>query len=190
MKKKIWVPLAVVFLLAAGLFLYPRITFQAGSHLIACRYSDNLSEFESEVSLDERYAYYEDYDVTWTGFDVKKFWSFYVLIFEIEEGNLINGMYRLEEAYIKDFLANAEIDVAEKDYKEVNLTLNDVAALLDGKTAIVSNKRYVCPDYDAAYRIYYKLGGEENVMYIFEVDGLLAIQVGYPDEGPKYIAYE
>ena len=142
------------------------------------------------MSLDERYTYYEDRDVTWTNFDVKKFWSFHVLIFDIEEGNLIRDMYTLEESYIQDFLENAAIDVVEKDYKEVNLTLDDIAAMLEGKTAIVSNKRYVCPDYDAAYRIYYKLAEEENIMYIFEADGLLAVQVGYPDEGPKYIAYE
>lgn len=191
MKKKLWISVAVIIVaIVAVLFLYPHITIQTDSHLIACRYSDDISEFETDVSADERYTYYEDRDVTWKGFDFSKFGPFYVLRFDIEGGNLIEGMYLLEESYIRDFLANAVIDVVEKDYKEIDLTLKDVAAMLDGKTAVVSNKRYVCPDYDAAYRIYYKLGAEENVMSIFESDGLLAIQVGYSDEGPKYIAYE
>ena len=191
MKKKLLIILAmVVASVAAGLLAYPHITIQTEDQLIAFRYSDDLSEFESDMSFDERYTYYADRDVTWTGFDFQKYGPFYVLTFDIQPGNLIEGMYVLEEAYIKDFLAHAKIDVVEKDYKEVDFDLDDVAAMLEGKTAIVSNQRYVCPDYDAAYRIYYQLGGEETIMYIFEADGLLAIQVGYPDEGPRYIAYE
>lgn len=191
MKKKAFVILAIVaVLLAAGLLIYPHITIQTDDQLIACRYSDDISEFESQVSADERYTYYAEKDVTWTGFDFQKYGPFYVLTFDIQPGNLIEGMYLLEEAYISNFLEHAAIDVVEKDYKEVKLTTEDIAAMLDGKTAIVSNQRYTCPDYDAAYRVYYQLGDEENILYIFETDGLLAIQVGYPDEGPKFIAYE
>lgn len=191
MKKKVFVIIAIAaVLIAAGLLIYPHITIQQENQLIACRYSDDLSEFESQVSADERYTYYADKDVTWTGFDFQKYGPFYVLTFDIQPGNLIEGMYLLEETYISSFLDRAVIDVVEKDYKEVELTKDDIAAMLDGKTAIVSNQRYTCPDYDAAYRIYYQLDDTENIMYIFEADGLLAIQVGYPDEGPKYIAYE
>lgn len=191
MKKKVFVIIAIAaVLIAAGLLIYPHITIQQENQLIACRYSDDLSEFESQVSADERYTYYADKDVTWTGFDFQKYGPFYVLTFDIQPGNLIEGMYLLEETYISSFLDRAVIDVVEKDYKEVELTKDDIAAMLYGKTAIVSNQRYTCPDYDAAYRIYYQLDDTENIMYIFEADGLLAIQVGYSDEGPKFIAYE
>ena len=191
MKKKLWISVAVIIVaIVAVLFLYPHITIQTDNQLIACRYSDDISEFESQLSADERYTYYADKDVTWTGFDFQKYGPFYVLTFDIQPGNLIEGIYLLEEAYISDFLEHAVIDVVEKDYKEVELTTDDIAVMLEGKTAIVSNQRYTCPDYDAAYRVYYQLGDEENILYIFETDGLLAIQVGYPDEGPKFIAYE
>lgn len=190
MKKKLWISVAVIIVaIVAVLFLYPHITIQTDSHLIACRYSDDISEFETDVSADERYTYYEDRDVTWKGFDFSKFGPFYVLRFDIEGGNLIEGIYLLEEAYISDFLEHAVIDVVEKDYKEVELTTDDIAVMLEGKTAIVSNQRYTCPDYDQAFRIYYQLDDAENIMYIYETEGILVIQVGYPDEGPKYIAY-
>lgn len=191
MKKSVLLALSATMLfLIAGLLIYPHITIQTDDQLIACRYSDDISEFESQVSADERYTYYADKDVTWTGFDFQKYGPFYVLTFDIQPGNLIEGIYLLEEAYISAFLDHAVIDVVEKDYKEVELTTDDIAAMLEGKTAIVSNQRYTCPDYDAAYRVYYQLGEEENILYIFETDGLLVIQVGYPDEGPKFIAYE
>ncbi len=191
MKKSVLIALAATIVFVIAVFLiYPHITIQTEDQLIACRYSDDISEFESQVSADERYTYYADKDVTWTGFDSQKYGPFYVLTFEIQPGNLIEGMYLLEESYISDFLEHAAIEVVEKDYKEVELTTDDIAAMLDGKTAIVSNQRYTCPDYDTAYRVYYQLSDEENILYIFESDGLLAIQVGYPDEGPKYIAYE
>lgn len=190
MKKKFFVPIVLMAIVGLGLLIYPHITIQTDSQLIACRYSDDTSEFETKVSLDERYTYYANRDVTWTGFDFHKVGPFYVLIFDIEEGNLIEGIYVLEESYITDFLANAVIETVEKDYKEVGMTTDDVAALLQDKKTIVSNTRYVCPDYDAATRIYYQLDGAENIMYLYETDGLLVIQVGYPDEGPKYIAYE
>ena len=57
-----------------------------------------------------------------------------------------------------------------------------------GKTAIISNKRYTGNDYNNA--IYYTLGGKDGEMYIFEKDELLIIQVGSPDELPKFIAYK
>jgi len=43
-------------------------------------------------------------------------------------------------------------------------------------------------EYDKA--IYYVLDGKSEVMYVFYVDDLLIIQVGYSDEGPKFIAYK
>ncbi len=191
MRRKMFMILAVVVaVVALGLLVYPKITIQTDDKLVACRYSDDISEFETEVSLDECYTYYEDRDVTWTGFRFKKFGPFFVLFFDIEQGNTIQSKYVLEPGYMDVFLAGAEIDVVEKDYKEISLTTDDVTAMIADKTPVEGEGRYVCPDYDAATRIYYKLDGKEEIMFIFEVDGLLIFQVGYPDEGPKYIAYE
>lgn len=183
MKKKLGMGLAIILTsVIVGLFVYPHITIQTEDKLIACRYSDDISEFESEMSLDERYTYYADRDVTWTGFDFKKFGPFYILFFDITEGNLLETEYMMEPAYIQDFLENAVITE--------NPNHVDVGALIEGKTPVVSNTRYICPDDMETASIYYNLHDSSNVMFIFEVDDLLVIQVGYPDEGPMYIAYQ
>lgn len=189
-KKGLIVLAAVAVVLAAGLLIYPNITIQTEDQIIACRYTDDTSQFETEFSADECYVYWEDRDVTWSSYDVKKLGPFYVIYLETEPGNTIDSKYALDPEYMDQFLAGAVIDVAEKDYKEIDFTLADVADLISGKQAVEGCGRYVCPDYDAATKIYYTLDGQENFMSIFEVDGLLVVQVGYPDEGPKYIAYE
>lgn len=190
MKKKLLAGLGIaVTMIILGLFIYPHITIQTDDKLIACRYSDDFSEFETEVSSDERYTYYEERDITWSNFAFHKSGPFYVLIFDIEEGNTIQSKYALTPEYIDDFLSNAEIEVVEKDYKEIDLHTDDIAAMLAGKKALHTAKTYTCPNYDQAFRIYYQLDDAENIMYIYETEGVLVIQVGYPDESPKYIAY-
>lgn len=191
MKRKTVVIFAIAaVLLAAGFLIYPNITLQSEDQIIAFRYSDDTSQFETEVSADENYVYWEDRDVTWSSFDVKKFGPFHVIYLETEPGNTISSKYALEPSYIDTFLSGADIDVVEKDYKEIDFGVDDMAAMIAGKTAVEGGGRYTCPDYDAAYRIYYTLDGAENIMYIYEADGLLVVQVGYPDEEPKFIAYE
>ena len=188
MKKKV----LIIFVILAAILIavYPHITIQNEDQIIAFRYSDDTSQFETEISADENYVYWEDRDVTWSGFNVKKFGPFHVIYLETEAGNTISSKYALDPGYIDAFLSDAVIDVVEKDYKEIDFGVDDVAAMIDSKTAVEGGGRYTCPDYDAAYRIYYTLDGEENIMYIYEADGLMVIQVGYPDEGPKFIAYE
>ncbi len=173
---------ALVLVLMIALAAYPHIEIQTEDNLIAFRYSDDISEFEDELSLDERYTYYADRDISITGFDFHKFLWFHVLIMEYEEGNLIESQYVLEETYIQDFITNAVI--------EENPDAIDLAALIEDKTPVVSNTRYVPEDYDQASSIFYTLHDESQVMLIYEVDDLLVIQIGYPDEGPKYIAYQ
>jgi len=191
MKKNVLICLAAVaVLIAAGLLIYPHITIQTDDRLIACRYSDDTSDVETEISADECYVYYEDRDVTWSGFHFQKFGPFYVLYFDVEQGNTIASKYALSLEYMDAFLAGAKIDVVEKDYKEIDFGVDDVAAMIAGKTPVEGGGRYTCPDYDAAIKIYYKLNGEESFMSIYEVDGLLVVRVGYPDEGPKFVAYQ
>ena len=70
-------------------------------------------------------------------------------------------------------------------YNSHNINLS---SLIEGKTPIVSNTRYLGNDYSTS--IGYILDGKEETMYIFYKDDLLIIQVGLSDEGPKYIAYK
>ena len=66
--------------------------------------------------------------------------------------------------------------------------VSDIKKLIEDKEAIIGNTRYSGNDYET--EIGYILNGEENVMYILYVEDLLVIQIGYSDEGPKFIAYK
>ncbi|MBR5315368.1 MAG: hypothetical protein IKU44_01145 [Firmicutes bacterium] len=182
MKKLLKILIPLIVLIAIFFAIYPTIEIEKDSKLIALRYSSDLSEFEDELSPDERYTYYADRDISIKQFDFKKFLFFWAIVMDYEEGNLIETQYQLEESYIDDFIENAEI--------LENETNADVADLIKGKTAIVSGTVYSPVYYDEIQHIFYKLHGEENIMLIYEVDGLLVLQVGYTDEGPRYIAYQ
>ncbi len=180
MKKKIWIPI-IIMLVIIGLFLviYPTVEIKTDNKLIAFRYTDDTAEFETEFSYNETYVYYEDKDITITDFDFKKFLFFHVISMEYVEGNYCDTQFVLEEDYIRDFLERAEI--------EENVNNLDIAKLIEGKEAIVGNTRYLGNDYENA--IFYVLDGKNEELYVFYVDDLLVIQVGSPDESPKYIAY-
>ncbi len=181
MKKKIWLPI-IIMLFVIGLFLiiYPTVEIQTDKKLIAFRYTEDITEFETELSYNENYTYYADRDITIKNFDFKKFLFFHVISMEYEEGNYCDTQFVLEEDYIKDFLERAEI--------EENVNNLDIAKLIEGKEAIVGNTRYLGNDYENA--IFYVLDGKYEELYVFYVDDLLVIQVGSPDESPKYIAYK
>lgn len=181
MKKKILIPIIIVTVIV-GLFLliFPTVEIQKEDKLIAFRYTDDITEFESEISYNESYVYYADRDITITDFNFKKFLFFHVISMEYKEGNYCDTQFVLEEEYIKDFLERAEI--------EENVNDLDIATLIEGKEAIVGNTRYLGNDYENA--IFYVLDGKYEEMYVFYVDDLLVIQVGSPDESPKYLAYK
>ena len=180
MKKKIWIPI-VIILVIIGLFLiiYPTVEIQTDNKLIAFRYTEDITEFETEISYNENYTYYADRDITIKNFDFKKFLFFHVISMEYEEGNFCDTQFVLEEDYIRGFLARAEI--------EENVNNLDIAKLIEGKNAVVGNTRYLGNDYENG--IFYVLDGKYEELYVFYVDDLLVIQVGSPDESPKYIAY-
>jgi hypothetical protein len=96
------------------------------------------------------------------------------------EGNYCDRQYHIESSYIDDLIARGEITD-----NEWNL---DLAKILQGKTAVEGNKKYPGNEYDKA--IYYLLDGKDEVVYIYESEGMTILQVGYSDEGPKYIAYK
>lgn len=105
---------------------------------------------------------------------------FYLFTFEYEEGDKRETQFILEEEFIDYWIENAKITDNEKNI--------DLAVLINGKQAIVGNKRYTTDDEKDA--IFYELDGDYGEMYIFECDDLTVIQIGSTDESPKYIAYE
>lgn len=172
---------AIVFCaVILALIVYPHLEFKAGGKLYAFRYSDDFSEFEENASYNEIYFYNEKHDVSLKTFQEDHFWIFHRFTFEYEEGDMRETMFMLEEEYIEYWLDNAEITD--------NPCEIDIEKLIEGKRAIVSGKKYSGNEYDKA--VYYMLDGRENVLYVFESEGLTVIQVGYPDESPQYIAYE
>lgn len=160
--------------------VYPKIEFKKDGKLYVCSFSDDFSRFEENASYNELYFYNEKHDVSLKTFDVKNFLCFYLFTFEYEEGDKRETMFILDEEYIDYWLENAKITSNSENV--------DVAALIEGKEAIVANRRYHDNDYNKA--IFYDLDGKSDEMYIFECDGLTVIQVGSPDESPKYIAYK
>lgn len=180
MKK--WIIFASIILSLIVLFLivYPNIEIQTDDQLIAFRYSDDIDEFETDITDDECYVYYGKRDISIFNYDFKKFWFFHVITMDYVKGNMCEKEYVLEEEYIQKFIENAVIEE-----NEANI---DVAELIKGKKAIVGNTRYSGNEYDQS--IWYVLDGREEVMYVFYVDDMVVFQVGLSDEGPKFIAYK
>ena len=173
--------LVVIILLAVSLFLiYPNIEFKKNGKFYACRLSEDFSEFEENASYHELYFYNEEHDISLNHFEVKNFLCFYLFSFDYIDGDFRETQFLLEEEYIKHWLESAEI--------EENPDNVDIAELIKGKTAVVANRRYKGNDYNKC--IIYKLDGKWDELYVFESDGMTVIQVGSPDELPKYIAYK
>lgn len=180
MKKKllIWSAAALV-LLAACLAVYPTITFDTGEAIVALRYSDDFSEFETNPAYGENYFYNEKWDVSICSFEVDNFLFFHVITMEYAEGDAGETEYLLEESYIEHFLSSAII--------EDNPDSIDLSALIQGKEAILGNTRY--PNSENYQCISYILDGRHELLFVYYVDDLLVLRVGWMDEGPKFIAY-
>lgn len=172
--------ISVILVLILILIIYPFIEININNKIIAFSYSDDISKFEDYGCYSESYFYNEKRDISIYNYDFKKFLFFHTIIIEYKDGNVCEKEYVLEEEYINNFIDRAEIE-----YNEKNI---DLSKLIDGKTAIVSNKKYFGNDYDTS--ISYILDGKHEILYIFYVEDLLVIQVGLSDEGPKFIAYK
>ena len=177
-KKRIVVTVVLVF--ALFLIVYPLIELDTGTKLIRCSYTGDFSEYEKNQSYHELYCYYEKKDVSIRSFDVKNFLFFHTITMEYIKGDFRETQFLLPEAYVEKFLKEAKIIENPKNIQ--------LAALIQGKEAIVGNKRYLGNDYENV--IFYKLDGKYEEMYVFYIDELLVVQVGSPDELPKYIAYK
>ena len=181
MKRKTVLAFIIIpLIIVALLIIYPFIEFDTGEKLVRCSYTGDFSEYDVNHSYNELYCYNEKYDVSIKSFNVEKILFFYTISMEYIEGDFRETQFVLDESYIKDFLENAEIVSNEKNI--------DLSSLIEGKTAVVGNTRYTGNDYDN--EIFYKLNGKYGELYVFESDGLLVIQVGSPDELPKFIAYK
>ena len=179
---KLWqkVLIAVAVVVAFALVIYPNIVIDTGDRLLVCNYTGDFSEYEENQSYNEVYCYNEKYDISIRTFDVSNFLFFHVISMEYVEGDVRETEFILEESYISHFLENAEITDNSNNI--------ELSKLIEGKEAIVGNTRYLGNDYTQG--IFYKLDGKYEEMYIFYVDDLLVIQVGSPDELPKFIAYK
>ena len=173
MKKLI---IIIVFLF----ILYPFIEIRNENKIYKFTYSESYGEFEDNLCYSESYSYNKKRDISIYNWDVKKFLFFKILVLEFKEGNICETEYYLSHDYILNFIENAEIEDNELDI--------DVKNLIKDKEPIEGNTRYTGNEYNQA--IYYKLDGKYEVMYIFEKDNLIIFQIGYSDEGPKYIAYK
>ena len=178
--------LGTIFLII-GLFIYPKIEFYKDNHLYLMSYrknweeSEDVKEIEEEFCYDESYSYNKKRNISIIDWEYKKFLIFKWFKIKYQKGNICLKEYQLDESYIKHFIEKAEI-------KENNSNIN-LKKLIEGKKAIVGNTRY--PHNDNRKYIGYELDGEYKEMFIWmNEEGLIIIQVGLGDEGPKYIAYK
>ena len=178
----------IIFILSVLLIIYyPYIELYNDDYWYMMSYSKNwedsedLKELEQEFCYDESYSYNKKRDISTKDWEYKGILFFKYFKIKYEKGNICATEYLLEESYIIEVIDKAEIVENDDNIK--------LSKLIEGKKAIVKNKRY--PWNDNHKYIGYKLDGEYKEMYIYtNEDGLIIIQVGNSDEGPKYIAYK
>lgn len=181
MKKKLVIVSIIVLLIVLLFNLIPHIKIDTGSKIIYLKYNDFIDEeYEDDMCYHESISYVKSKDISINKINIEKKFIFYLFTLEYVNGNLCDTEYVLEEDYINNFINNAEII-----YNSHNL---DIKKLIEGKTAIVSNTKYLGNDYNTF--IDFKLDGRYEIMYIFYKDDLLILEVGSPDESTKFIAYK
>lgn len=185
-KKKCPIKLIItlVILLAISIsvyFIYPTIEFKKDGKLYVMTFKEDWSEWEENMCYSESYSYNKKRDISIYNWELKARGFFKYFILEYKKGNVCETEYVLEEEYINRVIKEAKIIENKGKVK--------LSKLIKDKQAIVGNKRY--PWNDNYNYIGYELDGKYNEMYISKnEDGLIIIQVGNSDEGPKYIAYK
>lgn len=189
MKKKKTLKMLGIIILIMTIFTcaYPHIEIYKDNYLYMMSYSkewensEDLEELEGQMCYDESYSYNKKRNISIVSWEYKKFLLFKWFKIKYTEGNICATEFVLEETYIQNFLSNAKIQESSEEV--------DLAKLINNKEAIVSNTRY--PWNDEHKWVSYTLDGKQQEMFIWiNEDGLLVIQVGLGDEGPKYIAYK
>lgn len=179
MKKKIKIILGMIVLITVLVLILPHIKLNIDNQILFIAYKDNIESLFSESCYDDGLFYNKKYNVTFTDIEFKKYWFIYIYNLKYEHGNLCDYEFIIEESYIINFIENAEII---ENSNNINLK-----KLIEGKKAIIENKRYTGNNYDNV--IYYKLDDKYNQISTFYYEELLIIQVGDGDEA-KFIAYK
>ena len=176
-----------MLIIVVFIVIYPSIEFNKDGYLYLMsygkdfEYSEDFKELDQEMCYDESYSYNKKRNISISSWDYDGFLFFKWFKVKYKKGNVCKTEFILDESYIKNFIENAEI---KKGSDSV-----DLEELIKGREAIISNTRY--PWNDEYKYISYILNGKEQEMFIFiNEEGLIIIQVGLSDEGPKYIAYK
>ena len=184
MKKKI---ILIMFIIGLLILIYPNIEFYNNNYLYMMSYSKNMeksedyNELEQEFCYDESYSYNKKRNISIINWEYKNFLFFRWFKISYKKGNVCDTEYVLEESYIKHFINNAKLIENEDNI--------DLSKLIENKKAVVENKRYSLDD-NRSYIEYY-LDNEYKEMFIsINEEGLIIIQVGLSDEGPKFIVYK
>lgn len=187
MKKNVLLVLIIAIFIGISFLFYPQIEFYKNGYLYMMsfgkdfEFSEDFEELEYETCYDESYSYNDKRNISIKGWEYEGFLFFRWFKVSYIEGNICDSEYLLEESYIDKFLDKAVI-ISNED----NI---DLAKLIEGKKAILANKRY--PWEDNSSYIEYTLDDTYMEMYVRTTEeGLVIIQVGASDEGPKYIAYQ
>lgn len=181
MKKKILTPLIILIIVITLLTIYPYIEFQKNNQLYIFSYKEVLSEFEENMCYNESYSYNKKRNISINKWNTKKILFFYLHKLSYKEGNICDKEYVLTEEELNKIITEAIIIENEDNI--------NISKIIKDKEHIVSNTRY--PWNDKYNYIGFELNNEYKEMYIFyNEEGLLIIQIGNSDEGPKYIAYK
>ncbi|MDD5888346.1 MAG: hypothetical protein PUC82_02535 [bacterium] len=179
-KKRIFIIIGIILLtICLALIIYPHIEYQKNGKLYVYSYSEDYTSWEENSCYDDGVSYNKKRNITIKNIELKEFLFFKLFIMDYEDGNLCEKEYYLSENYIKKVIKNAHI--IENEH---NINLDE---LIKNKIALELNRRYSLPDnYDV---ITYKISSKIENMFIYNIENLLVIQIGFSDENPKYIAY-
>lgn len=173
----------IVSIFAFSLLFIDKIKITVGNEIRFISLNRDELSWEDDNSFtcyDENITYMPDKDISITNYGYKEVGIFRYNKLTFEKGNLCDLEFYISE---KDFL-----DMITKGEVIENEDKLDLVEMIKGKEAIVGNTRYNWED-DYKY-IELKVGKDSKEIYVTERDGLLVIQIGNSDEGPKYIAYK
>lgn len=172
----------IVVILAFSLLFIDKIKITSGNEIRFISLDDSIDwiDKDSITCYDESYTYMKDKDISIDSINIKKVWFLWYHRYTFKEGNVCEYEFFIDE---KDFLYMITKGEVIENEDKVDLT-----KMIKGKTAITGNTKYTWVD-DYKY-IMLKVDGKEIEIYVTERDGLLVIQIGNTDEGPKYIAYK
>lgn len=172
----------VVVILVFSLLFIDKIKITSGDEIRFISLDENIDwlDKDSITCYDESYTYMKDRDITVDSINIKKVWFLWYHRYTFREGNVCEYEFFIDE---KDFLYMiTKGEVIENEDKV------DLIKMIKGKEAITGNKRYSLEENRKFIML--KIDDEEKEIYVDEVDGLVIIQIGNTDEGPKYIAYK